>query len=985
MKKKPPAPAAPVSLRHRAETKIREHTEKPTIKDAAETATADAHRLLHELQVHQIELEMQNAELRQTREALEASLAKYTELYDFAPVGYFTVDAEGRVQRVNLPGARQVGLERGRVNGTPFVRYLSVNEKLGFQSFLNQVFSGRTMLEEVFEMDSGGEASLKFVRIRAQCGPDEGFCSLVVVDITARKEAEDKLRISEIRYRRLFEAARDGVLLLNPATRKITDANPFMTTLLGYPHDELVGQELFEIGLLKDEAESQEMFRKMKRQSQVRYEHLPLENRDGQHQDVEVVANLYEENGSSVIQCNIRDITERKKIEDALRESEWQLRYATASAKLTFVEVNLISGTVHPASNFAEVLGYAPTRGEASADFSHYKVLLLDHAIPEDRLRVSLALDQFIGKRDIGKLDYRVRGDDGQERWIESRWKFEKNPDGRPLHTFATYLDVTERMQAAAALRLSEERYRTLFNSMDEGYCIIDLIFDGENKPIDWWFLEVNPSFEQHTGIRRSAGRRALEIMPGLEEDWFETYGRIALTGEPLRFIKKAEVVGNRWFELYAFRVGGEESRKVAVIFNNISSRIATEGELREKARLLDLSHDAIIVRDKEGRISYWNHGAEELYGWSREEALGKVSHRLLRTEFPTPAELMLEELHRTGRWTGELIHRKRNGRKVTVLVRKTQDFDSEGHPTAVVENITDITERKAAEATQRKLEVVTASNQKLEQEILRRQAVENSLQLSEQEQRRLLEQSQQQQQQLRRLSHLILNAQEEERKRISRELHDVIAQTLVSINVQVAALARTAPGADTDFGRKITRTRELVEHSVSQVHEFARELRPTMLDDLGLIPALQSSMQTFMEQTGVRVRLQAFAGVEQCSDDLRTVLYRMAQEGLANVARHAEATEVEIRLLTHEGRITMEIQDDGKGFALESLRAGKKAQRLGLLGMRERVEMVGGKLSLQSAPGQPTTVTAEFPAPCPPAKKTPVPKPRRGAKPKVP
>jgi PAS domain S-box-containing protein len=125
----------------------------------------------------------------------------------------------------------------------------------------------------------------------------------------------ERLRISEIRYRRLFEAAQDGVLLIDPDTRKITDANPFMTKLLGYSHDQLVGKELFEIGLLKDEQTSRDMFEELKKNGELRYEDLPLESEVGGHQEVEVVANVYDEDGRSVIQCNIRDITVRKQAE----------------------------------------------------------------------------------------------------------------------------------------------------------------------------------------------------------------------------------------------------------------------------------------------------------------------------------------------------------------------------------------------------------------------------------------------------------------------------------------------------------------------------------------------------------------------------------------------------------------------------------------------------------------------------------------------
>jgi PAS domain S-box-containing protein len=132
----------------------------------------------------------------------------------------------------------------------------------------------------------------------------------------------DALKTSELRYRRLFETARDGILLLDSEHGKITDANPFMTELLGYSREELLGKELWQIGLLKDKEASQEAFEQLERDGYIRYEDLPLENRRGEPRAVEFVSNLYRENGHTVIQCNIRDITARKALEAELRAAQ---------------------------------------------------------------------------------------------------------------------------------------------------------------------------------------------------------------------------------------------------------------------------------------------------------------------------------------------------------------------------------------------------------------------------------------------------------------------------------------------------------------------------------------------------------------------------------------------------------------------------------------------------------------------------------------
>ena len=275
---------------------------------------------------------------------------------------------------------------------------------------------------------------------------------------------------------------------------------------------------------------------------------------------------------------------------------------------------------------------------------------------------------------------------------------------------------------------------------------------------------------------------------------------------------------------------------------------------------------------------------------------------------------------------------------------------------------VSDVTSLKQAEDAQLRIETLATANRELKQEIVRRLAVEQALKKSEQQSRLLLTQSHDMQEQLRLLSRQLLLAQEEERKKISRELHDVIAQTLAGINVRLATLAKGSTVNNKDLQRDINRTQQLVQESVDIVHRFARELRPTVLDDVGLIPALHTFMKSFREDTGIRVSLSAFAAVEKIHGDKRTVLYRIAQEALNNVARHAGASQAEVKIQKLDGAIHMKIKDNGKGIQEERVLRAKKNKRLGLLGMRERLQMVGGKFAIESAPGKGTTIIAQIP-----------------------
>jgi len=309
-----------------------------------------------------------------------------------------------------------------------------------------------------------------------------------------------------------------------------------------------------------------------------------------------------------------------------------------------------------------------------------------------------------------------------------------------------------------------------------------------------------------------------------------------------------------------------------------------------------------------------------------------------------------------------------------TLLLNARLLVEPGGKSKEILLGLHDITERKHAEealvdargklvehalelegTVARRTRELTAANQQLAAAVV-------STRLSEEEYRKLYLDSQVTHKKLRLVTHQVITAQEDERKRISRELHDEVVQTLVAINVELSTLVHGNAAGTRHLKDKIARTQRLVENSVEAVHRFARDLRPAVLDDLGLIPALHVYCKALAERKKIKIHLTAFGGVEALANDQRTVLFRVAQEALTNIVRHARATQVELAIRKISGAIRMEISDNGKSFPVKKVLQAKGRKRLGLVGMQERPEMVGGRLVTESTPGQGTTVRAEIP-----------------------
>ena len=409
------------------------------------------------------------------------------------------------------------------------------------------------------------------------------------------------------------------------------------------------------------------------------------------------------------------------------------------------------------------------------------------------------------------------------------------------------------------------------------------------------------------------------------------------------------------------------------VSITDITDLKLAEQLLRRNERLFaDLIQQApvgVYVVDDQLRVHQVNPKAEPVFRNLR-PVVGRTISEVLRFLWPrkVAAEVLVRFRHTLA--SGEpydspnFTARRRDLRTTECHEWQLQRITLPNGQHGVVCFFNDVTERRLAEGDQRRLEVLSASNHKLEKEIIHRQSVETALVKSKEHESQLLARSLQMQEQLRRLSRHILQAQEAERKVISRELHDQIAQTLAGINLHLETLSREAQINTEDLRKTIASTKRLVENSVETVHRFARELRPAVLDDLGLIPALHSYLKEFTARTSIPVQFTGFAGVEKLSNPKRTVLYRVAQSALNNVAQHARASRVTVSLRQRPGHVILEVQDNGRAFNVKKTLDPLRNKRLGLLGMRERIEMVGGSFRVESTVGSGTLIHADIPFP---------------------
>jgi PAS domain S-box-containing protein len=368
---------------------------------------------------------------------------------------------------------------------------------------------------------------------------------------------------------------------------------------------------------------------------------------------------------------------------------------------------------------------------------------------------------------------------------------------------------------------------------------------------------------------------------------------------------------------------GEEKVIGVVLVFRDVSERRQEQIETAEQAALLELTQDSVFVIDMEGTVLFWSRGAEAMLGYSKSQAAGTISHKLLHTDFPQPLADIKDELLRIGHWEGDLVTTAQDGRRIVVSSRWALQWGKRDQAPRVLVINSDITERKQGE----------------ESLVLQRE-------------------------QLRALAERLQWVREEDRKRVARDLHDQIGQILTAIKMDMTWMTRHLPGSEGAVLARLKESIQLINNGVKAVRTICSGLRPGVLDDLGLAAAIEWQASEFATRNGIQCQVTVPPVDLHLDGDRATATFRIFQECMTNVIRHAQAKSVRVALVQEEENILLVVEDDGIGFCESGL--SNTLGSLGLLGMKERAQFCGGDVQISSTPGNGTTVTVRVPVDTP-------------------
>lgn len=662
------------------------------------------------------------------------------------------------------------------------------------------------------------------------------------------------------------------------------------------------------------------------------------------------------------------DITERKQQEISLRESEQQLRAVFAKAAVGLSKMDLAGRFQEANPELCRMLG-----------LTRQKLLQMSFAEvthPEDIPACVQAIDSVVATGETVSVEKRCLTAQGDMVWGRSTLTLITDDDNKPTSILAVTVDLSQRQQEEEELRTAKDKFETIARTTNDAvwewevatnaviwhdgvYRLFGYRMDDIAPTIQWWLDHIHPD------EREDVWKKLQATLTSSDLNWNAEYRFQRHDGGFSDVVHCGRFIGDKSAGDLCM-VGG---------ITDITDRKRSEKELRqseERYRLLveGTKDYAMFLMDQKRQIYHWNSGAERIFGFSREEMIGQSADLIFTPE--DRANNVPEQEVYTARLQGRAAdirwHIRKGGSRFWADGIMTRLTDETGALQGYAKITRDATKEWESDESLRR------AHEELERRVMERteelQQTNEELR-SESEHRRLLEVGRQ------RLMERIVSTQEEERRRIARELHDQMGQQLTALLMGLKALTvPEAPGIPPEVTERITSMQVLTTELMERAHDLAWELRPATLDNLGL----EAAIRQYAHEWALRNEIALDFVVQGMKENYRggqyleAALYRVVQEALFNIQKHAAATNVSILLECVKDEVVVVVEDNGRGFEVDHYTtwfvdsfSNERAntgisKRLGLLGMKERMELVGGSLNIESSPGNGTTIYARCP-----------------------
>jgi PAS domain S-box-containing protein len=856
---------------------------------------------------------------KQTKEALQESEAFSFSLLNNAPNPVIVTNPDTSIRYVNPAFEQLTGFTVAEVVGVkPAYPYWSMKSSIGEPSNFEKMILSKTAYREerTFRKKNGElfQAEVAGVPVLDREGNLKYFI-FNWVDVTERKKMEEQLRQAARYARSLIEASLDPLVTIS-SEGKITDVNKETEEVTGISRNELIGSDFCEY--FTDPLKARQGYERVFLEGLVKDYPLEVRHKSGRTIDVLYNASVYHDDAGQVqgVFAAARDITGLKQLEQMLRQERDQAKKLLEIAPFIILTLNLDGEVTLINAKGSEILGYGAEEIVGKK--------WIDSFIPEKRRpEVKDIFSKYKSGIDVPVEcnENLVLNSKGQERLIAWHNIVIRNEKNQIIGTLSTGEDISDRKQAQEALRKSEEKYRLLFETMRDGFVRVNM---------SGFVIESNKAFKD---------------LVGYSEAELQSLGYFDLT-PPKWNAMEAKIVEEEVFPRGYSRVYEKEYRRqdgtivpvelrtclvkdtsgkpveMWAIVRDITSRMVTQAALRESeerfASFMDHSPATAWMKDENGRYVYLNRTLEKVLGVKLDDWRGKRDDQVWPSEIAGQYINTDQEVLKSG-LAIEVVERalNRKGEQEYILVLKFPFRDSSGkrYVGGIGLNITD--RRQVEEALKRTKE------------------------------------------QLRKFSIHLQELLESEKKHLAVEIHDELGQMLTALKIDLSWLAKRIPPDLEPLSRKTQSMMELINETDKVVKRISSNLRPPILDDLGLNEALRWLCGQFQERTGIKCFLKVLES-DICSKRQNIDIFRIVQEALTNVARHSEATTVRITMQNEADNLVITIRDNGKGISKSQIESDKS---YGIMGMQERARMLGGELTIKGNYTKGTVVKLVIPA----------------------